>query len=141
PDAHIVHMHRDPVDIIASGASLNTTLWRMHADDVDPTEVGRQWIDRMAWTNGRAMAARDRMADEATRVTDIWFRDARADPITHVERVYGTVGIALSPEARAAMTKWLDGHGRDTLAPNNYKPEVVGLPPGEIRSSFAYTIA
>ncbi len=54
PDAHVVHMHRDPADTIPSGASLNTTLWRMHADDVDPHRVGAQWIERMAWTNSQS---------------------------------------------------------------------------------------
>ena len=55
PDAHIVHAHRDPVDVIPSGASLNTTLWRTHCDDVDPHEVGRQWIERMGWSCDRAL--------------------------------------------------------------------------------------
>ena len=31
PDLHVVHMRRDPRDTIASGASLNATLHRMHA--------------------------------------------------------------------------------------------------------------
>ena len=51
-----MHTHRDPVDVIPSGASLNTTLWRTHCDDVDPHEVGRQWIERMGWACDRAMA-------------------------------------------------------------------------------------
>ena len=65
PDAHVVHMHRDPRITIASGASLNTTLWRMHADNVDPHRVGAQWLERMGGTNDRAMAARDDWADGA----------------------------------------------------------------------------
>ena len=34
---------------------MTTMAWRMHCDEVDPTEVGRQWIDRMGWTNDRAL--------------------------------------------------------------------------------------
>ena len=84
PDLHVVHMHRDPRDTIASGASLNATLHAMHADTVDLQRVGAEWLQRMGWTNDRAMATRDSWADEAQRVTDIEFGDAVADPIGQV---------------------------------------------------------
>ena len=86
PDLHVVHMHRDPRTTIASGASLNATLHAMHADEVDPHRVGAQWLERMGWTNDRAMAVRDSWADESARVTDIEFDDAVADPIGQVAR-------------------------------------------------------
>ncbi len=54
PGVHVVHLHRDPRETIPSGASLNTVLHRMHADDVDPVRVGTEWIERMGWTNDRA---------------------------------------------------------------------------------------
>lgn len=137
PDAHIVHMHRDPVDVIASGASLNTALWRMNADDVDPTEVGRQWIERMAWTNGRALASRDRMPDESTRVTDLWFRDAVRDPIGQIRRIYDAVGLDLTLDAHAAMQAWLDAYGTQSGPTHKYTPEDFGLSADEIRGRFA----
>ena len=71
PDLHVVHMHRDPRITIASGASLNATLHAMHADTVDRHRVGAQWLERMGWTNDRAMAVRDGWADDAARVTDV----------------------------------------------------------------------
>jgi hypothetical protein len=71
PDAHLVHTHRSPLETIPSGASLNLTLWRMCADDVDPTEVGRQWLRRMAWATRRALTVRDHLPDPAKRITDV----------------------------------------------------------------------
>ena len=72
PDAHVVHIHRDPVAHDRVGRqSLNTTLWRTHADDVDPHGSGAQWLERMGWTSDRAMAVRDDWADGAARVTDV----------------------------------------------------------------------
>ena len=67
PDLHLVHLHRDPLETIPSGASLNSTLHAMHADTVDTHRIGRQWLARMGWTNDRAMATRDRWADDAVR--------------------------------------------------------------------------
>jgi hypothetical protein len=137
PDAHVIHMHRDPVQTITSGASLNTTLWRMHAADVDPCEVGRQWIRRMSWTNRRAMAARDRMPDEAGRFTDIGFREAVTDPMAQIERIYRRVGIELTDEARRAMNGWRADDAKEKVAKHTYTPEQFGLTAEQIRAEFA----
>jgi len=139
PKAHVVHMHRDPVDTIPSGASLNTTLWRMHADAVDPARVGRQWIERMAWTNRRALEFRDRADNAALRFTDIRYADATADTIAAVTHVYRGAGIDFSQEARAAMEAWLlqSSRNRTETPTHRYTAEEFGLSREEIRDSFA----
>jgi len=140
PDAHVIHVHRDPLDTIPSGASLNTALWRMHADDVDPKRVGRQWIERMAWTNRRAMETRDRMPDARERFTDVWFHDALSDPLGQGQRIYDAVGIDFTSEARAAMTGWLSDNAREKLPAHRYTAAEFGLSPEQIRETFrAYT--
>jgi len=98
-------MHRDPRTTIASGASLNATLHAMHADTVDLNRVGAQWLQRMGWTNDRAMAIRDGWVDEADRVTDIAFDDAVADQIGQVSRVYDAIGLPLTSGAESAMRR------------------------------------
>ncbi|MGD1110164.1 MAG: sulfotransferase [Mycobacterium sp.] len=117
PDLHVVHMHRDPRTTIASGASLNATLHAMHADTVDLNRVGAQWLQRMGWTNDRAMAIRDGWADEADRVTDIAFDDAVADRIGQVSRVYDAIGLPLTSGAESAMRRWLDERPREAQRP------------------------
>jgi len=116
-DLHIVHMHRDPRTTIASGASLNATLHAMHADTVDRRRVGEQWLQRMGWTNDRAMAVRDSWADDAARVTDIAFDDAVADPVGQVARVYDAIGLPLTAEAETAMRRWLKERPREAARP------------------------
>ena len=117
PDLHVVHMHRDPRTTIASGASLNATLHAMHADTVDLNRVGAQWLQRMGWTNDRAMAIRDGWADEADRVTDIAFDDAVADQIGQVSRVYDAIGLPLTSGAESAMRRWRDDRPREAQRP------------------------
>jgi hypothetical protein len=134
PDLHIVHMHRDPGTTIASGASLNATLHAMHADTVDLQQVGGEWLQRMGWTNDRAMAVRKGWADEG--VTDIGYRDAVADPIGQVTRVYDAVGLPLTVEAESAMRRWLDGRPREAARPA-YGLENYGLRPMQIDQRFA----
>ena len=138
-DVHIVHMHRDPRATVASGASLNATLHAMHADTVDPDRVGAQWLQRMGWTNDRAMEIRDGWALEtggdAARVTDIAFDDAVADPIGQVARVYDAVGLPLTVEAEGAMLRWLDERPRQTARPA-YTLENYGLRPEQVDERF-----
>jgi Sulfotransferase family len=137
---HIVHMHRDPRTTIASGASLNATLHAMHADTVDMHRVGAQWLQRMGWTNDRALAVRDGWASEsgaaAARVTDIAFDDAVADPIGQVARVYDAIGLALTAEAEGAMRRWLAERPREAARPP-YGLETYGLRPEQIDYRFA----
>jgi hypothetical protein len=139
PDLHIVHMHRDPRATIASGASLNATLHAMHADTVDVDRVGAQWLQRMGWTNDRAMATRDtwtsEIGGEAARVTDIAFEDAVADPIGQVARVYDAIGLPLTVEAETAMRRWLKERPREVARPP-YGLADYGLRPEQVDERF-----
>ncbi len=134
-DLHIVHMHRDPRTTIASGASLNATLHAMHADSVDIDRVGAQWLQRMGWTNDRAMAVRDGWDDEAARVTDIGFDAAVADPIGQVSRVYDAIGLPLTVQAEQAMRRWLQRRPREAPRPP-YGLEHYGLLPEQVDERF-----
>lgn len=136
PDLHIVHMHRDPRDTIASGASLNATLHAMHSDRVDRRQVGAEWLERMGWTNDRAMAVRSQWSDESSRCTDIEFIDAVADPIGQVSRVYDAINLALSASAEAAMRRWLSDRPRETSRPP-YAAADFQLSDGQINERFA----
>ncbi|MGO9506888.1 MAG: sulfotransferase family protein [Mycobacterium sp.] len=134
-ELHIVHMHRDPRTTIASGASLNATLHAMHADTVDLPRLGTQWLQRMGWTNDRAMATRDGWSDETARVTDIGFDDAVADPIGQVARVYDAVGLPLTTEAEKAMRRWLAERPREAARPP-YCLQDYGLHPEQVDERF-----
>ncbi len=136
PDLHLIHMHREPRETIPSGASLNATLHAMHADDVDRKRVGAEWLERMGWTNDRAMATRETWADETTQCTDIQFTDAVGDPIGQVTRVYDAIGVAVTPDAEAAMRRWLIERPREPERPP-YAAADFGLSDAQIDDRFA----
>jgi hypothetical protein len=137
PDLHIVHMHRDPRTTIASGASLNATLHAMHADSVDLDRVGAQWLQRMGWTNDRAMAVRDEWTRQTggDRVTDIGFGAAVADPIGQVAPVYDAIGLRFTAEAEEAMRHWLNKRPREAVRPP-YGLVNYGLLPEQVDERF-----
>ncbi|MGA5466062.1 sulfotransferase family protein [Mycobacterium sp. NPDC050041] len=134
PDLHVVHMHRDPRETVASGASLNATLHAMHADTVDRHRVGAQWLQRMGWTTDRAMAVRTQWP--GALVTDIAYADAVADPIGAVTRVYEAIGLAFTAEAEAAMRRWLVERPRAPQRPA-YALQDYGLTGAEVDDRFA----
>jgi hypothetical protein len=107
----------------------------MHADTVDRHRVGAQWLERMGWTNDRAMAIRDGWQDETEVVTDIGFDDAVADPMGQVARVYDAVGLPLTEAAEDAMRRWLTQRPREVARPP-YGLENYGLLPGQVDERF-----
>ncbi len=131
PDLHLVHLHRDPRETIPSGASLNATLHAMHSDDVDPILLGAQWIERMGWTNDRALASRATWGP----ATDLEFRDVVADPITHIARVYDGMGKPF--EAEAQMRHWLAARPHEPGARPAYDAATFGLSDAQIDDRFA----
>jgi hypothetical protein len=136
PALHVVQLHRDPVETIASGASLNATLHAMHSDTVDLHRIGAEWIERMGWAADRALATRQAWVDEPSLVTDLEFAAAVADPIGEVSRVYDALGLDLTADAETAMRDWLRRRPRETGRPD-YTPETYGLSAEQIRERFA----
>lgn len=137
PDARVLHVHRSPLQTIPSGASLNWTLWKMYADEVDPHEVGRQWLGRMAWATRRALAVRDRLSDEEHRFVDLGFRSMIPDPLGGIERLYDALGLALTAQTRCAMEAWLEADARQKRPAHRYSPDRFGLTEEGIRTAFA----
>jgi hypothetical protein len=101
--------------------------------------LGAQWLQRMGWTNDRAMATRDtwtsEIGGEAARVTDIAFEDAVADPIGQVARVYDAIGLPLTVEAETAMRRWLKERPREVARPP-YGLADYGLRPEQVDERF-----
>jgi hypothetical protein len=131
PDLHLVHLHRDPRETIPSGASLNATLHAMHADVVDPHVLGSQWIERMGWTNDRALVSRATWGP----ATDLEFREVVADPIGQVARVYDGMGLPF--EAEAPMREWLSSRPHEPGARPAYDAATFGLSDAQIDARFA----
>lgn len=134
PDATIVHLHRDVVQTITSGASLFAVFRSTYSDAVAAAEVGRYQLDTTALWFERAMAARD--AHPGARVIDIAFTDLAADPVGTARAIRAACDLpwtAACDEAAAARLAELNTqHGAHRYAPADF-----GLDPDEIRERFA----
>jgi hypothetical protein len=125
PGAVVIHTHRDPVETIASVASMYFSLWGLNTDAPDPIEIGNQVLERYARAAERSMELRETIPKE--RIVDVSYRDVARDPIGTVRAIYARIGRALTPEAEAAMRAWVAQNPREHRPPHEYSAEKFGL--------------
>jgi hypothetical protein len=139
PDAYVVHLHRDVVETIASGASLFAVFRSTYSDDVDPLDVGRYQREQTALWLDRALAFREREAAQSStaRFVDLDYRALVADPIAAVRRVYEAAGLELTPDLVAAFERHIVANRQHARGAHRYTPEQFGLDRGALRERFA----
>lgn len=134
PDARFVQTHRDPVQTLASYASMIYTLWAMASDHVDPNVPGRHWSDLLARALRRCTAVRDQHPE---RFIDVWYMDAVKDPLGQARRIYAFAGFPMTPEAEVAITRFVQSNPREKRPPHHYTLAQFGLTEEGIRRDFA----
>jgi hypothetical protein len=137
PDARIVQTHRDPLQVVASLASLITKLRGMGSDEVDPREIGADWTARLAEGLRMTAEARDRAAGGAARFFDVRFSDLIGREIEQVRRIYDHFEMEFSAEADSRMRRFLAENPRDKHGRHRYSLSFAHLDPVALRPLFA----
>lgn len=136
PDARLIFLHRDPVRLVASSASLAWNQMVIQSDEVDAAWVGREWLRK---TELRLrILDRVRPAIPADRQFDLGFDEVNADWAGAMARVYAFLGRELTPAVRARMAAYVaraaSEHGYQR---HHYRLEQFGLTAGEVRERLA----
>ncbi|MEW5683726.1 MAG: sulfotransferase [Pseudomonadota bacterium] len=134
PDARVIHLHRDVVQTVTSGASLFAVFRSTYSDAVDPAEVGRYQLDMTAAWFDRAMAARDAHPD--ANVIDVAFAELAADPIATARALCRACDIPWTADSDAAAGARLAELNRQHGA-HRHGPDDFGLERDEILQRFA----
>jgi len=134
PDACLVHLHRDIVETIASGASLFAVFRSTYSDAVDPLDVGRYVTEQTELWLERAMAFRDGPAGRGARIVDLDYRALVADPLGAVRHIYEAADLDLPPEVVAGFERHRAEHRQHGR--HRYDPAQFGLDPGALRERF-----
>lgn len=125
PDAQIVQTHREPLEVMASTASLTTMLRSAFSDFVDPALIGREMSEFWSETLNRFMAVRDGLPPG--RFFDVDFAELLEDPIAAVRRLYAWSGDELSSVAEKRMRDFLLLNTREKHGRHHYTLAQFGL--------------
>jgi len=134
PDALVVHLHRDVVQTVTSGASLFAVFRSTYSDQVDAAEVGRYQLDMTATWFERAMHARESLPRRA--FLDVAFTDLVADPVATVEHICRACDVEWGASTRTAVQGRLGALAQQHGA-HRYTPAEFGLAVEEILARFA----
>ncbi len=139
PGAVVVHLHRDIVATVASGASLFATFRSMYSDAVDAADVGRFQADQTERWFRRAVAARADAAvtDRATFV-DLAYDDLVADPAATLLAVYRAADLDPPADPQAFVDAHRAAQPRRAHGAHRYRAADFGLDDEELRERFAF---
>ena len=132
PDALIVFLHRDPVNVLASVAKLTEVLRRPFTNDVDRVAIGRQVS--ASWVDGAARMIDAAAADKS--ILHLHYRQVVEEPMAVVDSLYRHCGAGRSVEGDRRMRTWLQrpSHGRSGRS--RYSLEEFGLDEGTLHAQF-----
>ncbi|HYZ32858.1 MAG TPA: sulfotransferase [Crenalkalicoccus sp.] len=137
PDARLVFLHRDPLEVLASVAGLTAILRRPFTSRLDRQAIGRQVTgDWLAGTEAMIRAHAQRLFPPE-RVVHLHFRDLVRAPMASVAALYEQFGLPLGAAARQRMERCVaelpqGGYGRLT-----HSLEEFGIDRREARERFA----
>lgn len=138
PEAAFVHLHRDPVEVVASTASLCRTVRGARSDHGDLAEIGALWAGRVTARAAVLAGQRDELL-AGRPVVDVRYRDLVADPAGVLRRICDFLGLEFTGGFEAAVREHLDRHPAGARGTHRYRCEDYGLDPVAVhRATAAY---
>lgn len=134
PDAFIVILHRDPLNVLASVAKLTDILRRPFTRYVDRIAIGREVSER--WVEG-ANRMVNLKREGRHNILHLQYNELISDPLKTLHKVYDHCGIALGSEVGEAIISYIDTHPRGGYHEHKYSLSEYGLDAGQLRLRFA----
>jgi len=135
PDAALVQLHRDPLEVLASYCSLVCTLQGVGAERVDAPAVARTWA--LAWADGLRRARTARRQLPTGQVLDLQYTRLVADPVGAVRAVYEHAGLPLPARLPDEVRAYVGANPQHKGGVHRYRLEQFGLDPEVETARFA----
>jgi hypothetical protein len=137
PDARIVFLHRDPLKVLGSVASLTKLLLDAFGNHINARQVGADEARILVDKAVKIMEFQDRNPSLADRFINVRYLDLIRDPIATVQRIYERFGVTLSADTHARMRVFLGAERRKGRAKHIYRLADFGLDPNREKPRFA----
>lgn len=136
PDARIITTHRSPENVVASTASLISSVRGLYSD--------RESIERTAhenlylWADYFNRYLKDRQdLDREDQFIDLLFDDFAENQMHEVEGIYARFGWSLDARTDATMRDFLRAEPKDKHGKHEYSLEDMGLSRSDVERLYA----
>jgi hypothetical protein len=136
PDVGVIMTHREPLEVLASEASLHTVLRQTFSDVVDPALVGREVTELTADEIKVGLEARDDACARPDQFFDVRYRDLVKDPLATVRNIYAHFDMPLTTTAETRMRRYLTETPKDKHGAHVYSLAQFGLDHDEERERY-----
>jgi selenocysteine lyase/cysteine desulfurase len=135
PDATIVHLHREPEQVVPSFASLCATLQAVDTDSPRlPSEIGRSCLFILGHGLRALERARQQLAPE--RFVDLSYRELVASPGAVVHKLGVRLGFDTRGVAVEEADEWLEHNRQHSRGRHLYSLDDFGIAPEIIDEYF-----
>lgn len=135
PQACVVMLHRDPLEVVPSFHKLTLALHRVLSDQVDvakTVETNTRWLHELV---RRGIEARPSAPPE--RILDVDYRTLVADPVGTVERIHEHFGLELDPPTLERLERHVVEHPQRKHGNNRYRIEDYDQRPEALAERFS----
>ncbi len=134
PDARIIWVHRDPVQVVASRIVLTGELVEALSGHVDWKEQARM---HLAASRASFNATLNNPFIDDPRIHHVRYPDFTADPVGTIRGFYEKAAVPFSPETEAAMRAYLQNNKADRYGKFRYSTDVIGADIEALHAEFA----
>lgn len=134
PDARVVWVHRDPVQVLASQIVAFGQINECLAGTLDWTRYAKDMIEGSR-ANFHAYLS-DPAVDDP-RIHHVRYRDFVTDPVATIAGFYDVAGLPFTAEAEKAMRDYLATNRSDRYGRFVYSTDVLPVPVEELNEEFA----
>ena len=134
PDARLIWIHRDPVQVTASRIAMAAALTRAFSGAVD---LQQQAAIHLAATRAGIRDTLGNPLVDDPRIFHLRYPDFIADPIGSIGRFYEFAGFAMTAGAGQAMRSYLQDNRGDRYGKFVYSTAMIGVDVSELHREFA----
>lgn len=134
PNTRIIHMHRDPVETMASYCSMMHYSKKMFQPSSKPYEIGQHWLRKNKRLVKYCQAYKDENQDQ---FVDVKYKDLVKDPILTAQNIYKELGLTWSDEHTELSKAYCIEHKKNKYGKHVYSLEDYGLNDRIIKDAFS----
>jgi hypothetical protein len=133
PDARIIWVHRDPVQVVASRIVLTGELVEALSGHVDWKEQARV---HLAASRASFNATLNNPFLDDPRIHHVRYPDFTADPVGTIRGFYEKYAVPFGPDTEAAMRGYLQSNKADRYGKFRYSTDVIGADIEALHAQF-----